>query len=524
MMEKELLSQLMEMTKQLSEITVQLQELSMQNRLLREENEYLKKKLFGTKSETKKSLGYDQASLFNEAEVEFDETREEYKVVKEHQRRKKQKGFIEEKFKNIPHEKVLYDLPESMKQCPRCKTELSKVGEEFLRYEFEFVPAQLKVKEIYVATYECRKCRKVEKKSVMVTAGSPEPVIPHSYASPESVAQVMKEKFVNGVPLYRQEDEWKRLGVELSRATMASWVIKASELWLQPLVEHMHQELLKGKYVHSDETPVQVLKEPGKKATSKSYMWVYASIKEAEHNIRIFDYRPNRSGDNPQEFLKGFNGYNISDAYAGYNNLEGVTNVYCWAHVRRKFVDSLPKDMDDINSTLAKQAIDKIGKLFEIEKTIEKYSADEKKEYRKKNSLPILTEFFTWCDDNILKTLSGTKIYKALSYALNHKEGLCEYINDGYLPMTNSLDERTIRPFAIGRKNWLFSTSVDGAKSSAVAYSIVSTAKANGVDPYKYLTYVFRQMPGSDFKKHPEILEHMMPWDSKIQELCKNTL
>ena len=210
----------------------------------------------------------------------------------------------------------------------------------------------------------------------MVKTGIPTPVIPHSYASPESVAHIMKEKYVNGVPLYRQKAEWKRLGLELSRATMANWVIIAAQECLMPLKERMHEIMVKDNYVHADETTIQVLNEEGKKNTTKSYMWIYSNIRESETPIRIFEYKPTRAGYNPELFLKGFTGKVITDGYSGYNNLPGVTNVYCWAHARRKFRDAIPSDVKDVNSTLAKQGLDKIGKLFAIESEIDNLSPD----------------------------------------------------------------------------------------------------------------------------------------------------
>lgn len=506
---------------QLNEMAKTIQELSNQLKLLREENEYLKKKIYGTKSETSKTLGFDQLSLFNEAEIEADPKKEQYTLENiSYTRKKKQKGFLDAKLDKLPHEKIVFTLPEDQRVCPYCNTEMVPVGEEFVRHELKFIPASLKVHDIYVMTYECRPCRK-KGKSVMKSTEAPEPVIPHSYTSPESVAHVMKEKYVNGVPLYRQEAEWKHLGLDLSRATMANWIITASKEWLKPIVEEMHHQLLLEHYIHADETPVQVLKEPDKKATTKSYMWVYSSIKESEHPIRIFEYKPNRSGYNPRQFLKGFEGCVITDAYSGYNNLENVTNVYCWAHARRKFVDSLPAKIDDINGTLSKQALDKIKELFMIEHEIENEIPEKKAKIRQEKAMPLLEGFFIWCEENKNKTISGSKLYKAFQYVLNHKQGLCEYVNDGNLPMTNSLDERTIRPFTTGRKNWLFSTSVKGAESSAMAYSVIESAKANGIDVYKYLRYIFRQMPGSDFENDKKILQSLMPWSEDIQKNCK---
>ena len=231
----QLSAQLSEVMKLLQSIQEQNQELKNENALLREENEYLKRKLFGTKSETSHSLGFDQLSFFDEADTECDE---EFLTIESHKRmkKKKYKDQLKVKLENLPHEEVVLTLPEKDRECPKCGHGLSPVGKEYVRTEVQFIPAQLKVLEIYRETYECRQCKKSGAK-MMVKTGIPAPVIPHSYASPESVAHIMKEKYVNGVPLYRQETEWKRLGLDLSRATMANWVVIASREWLMPLKE-----------------------------------------------------------------------------------------------------------------------------------------------------------------------------------------------------------------------------------------------------------------------------------------------
>lgn len=489
-----------------------------ENALLKEEVEYLKKKLFGTKSETSRSLGIEQLSLFDEAERECEP--ELLEEISYKRRKKKYKDQLKLKLESLPREEVILTLDEDERICPQCGHKLNRVGKEHVRSEIQFIPARLVVKDIYRETFECRNCKK-EGNIMMVKPGIPAPVIPHSYASAESVAHIMKEKYVNGVPLYRQEAEWKRLGLELSRATMANWIIISSKEYLIPLKERMHEILLQGHYVHCDETPIQVLNELGKKNTDTSYMWVYANIKESETPIRIFEYKPTRAECNAQKILEGFSGYVITDGYAGYNQLQRVTNVYCWAHARRKFVESIPAKTENINETLAKQGLDKIGKLFGIEKDIETLDSEEKIKKRQELSKPILEEFFKWCKENRNQVSRGSKISKAIEYALNHQKGLSEYIHDGRLPMTNSLDERTIRPFTTGRKNWLFSASTKGADASAAAYSIIETAKANGLDPYKYLTFIFSYLPSQDLVKNPEKLDEFLPWSETVKAYCK---
>ena len=495
-----------------------LEEIQKENKNLKEENEYLKRKLFGTKSETSKSLGFEQLSLFDEAEAEANPDEEQF-ILEEvkFNKKKKYKGQLDDKLSKLPHIEVIMTLPESELVCPVCNSKLVPVGKKFVRHEIEFVPAKLKVRDVYTTTYECRKCR-ANGKSVMKSPGIPEPVIPHSYASAESVAFVMKQKFVNGVPLYRQESEWKQMGLDLSRTTMANWIIYSSEHWLKPLTDRMHEILLESKHAHADETPVQVLNEPGKKATTKSYMWVYSSIRESSKPIRIFEYKPDRKAENPQKFLENFSGTLISDGYGGYNNIAGAVNAYCWAHARRKFYEALPADMKDVSDTLAYTGLKKIAKLFAIEKEIDTFPPEDKVKIRQEKSKPLVDDFFSWCADAQNKSLTRSKIGKAIQYALNLEKGLRVYLDDGLVPMTNSLDERNIRPFTVSRKNWLFSTSTKGADASASIFSLIETAKANRLSPFDYIEYILEIMPQIDIIQHPEKIDWFMPWSEQIKE------
>ena len=484
------------------------------NDLLREENAYLKRKLFGVKSE-KMPCSVEQLSLFDEAEQECEpELLEEitYKRAK-----KKQKGTLEIKLDNLEHVKEVYDIDEKDRICDICGTKMHRVGEEFVRHEVVYEPAKLYVKDIYRKTYECRNCRK-RGKVVMLKAGTPAPVIPHSFTSPSVLSQVITDKFVNHMPLYRQEAEWKRLGLDLSRTTMANWLIIASREYFIPIVNRMHEILVVEKYVHSDETTVQVLNEPGKPATSKSYMWVYSSIRESSKPIRIFEYKPDRKAENPQKFLENFSGTLISDGYGGYNNISGVVNAYCWAHARRKFYEALPADMKDVSDTLAYTGLKKIAKLFAIEKEIDTLPPEDKVKIRQEKSKPLVDDFFSWCADAQNKSLTRSKIGKAIQYALNLEKGLRVYLDDGLVPMTNSLDERNIRPFTVSRKNWLFSTSTKGADASASIFSLIETAKANRLSPFDYIEYILEIMPQIDIIQHPEKIDWFMPWSDQIKE------
>ncbi len=484
------------------------------NDLLREENAYLKRKLFGVKSE-KMPCSVEQLSLFDEAEQECEpELLEEitYKRAK-----KKQKGTLEIKLDNLKHVKEVYDIDEKDIICDICGTKMHRVGEEFVRHEVVYEPEKLYVKDIYRKTYECRNCRK-RGKVVMLKAGTPAPVIPHSFTSPSVLSQVITDKFVNHMPLYRQEAEWKRLGLDLSRTTMANWLIIASREYFIPIVNRMHEILVEEKYLHADETPIQVLNEPGKPATSKSYMWVYSSIRESSKPIRIFEYKPDRKAENPQKFLEDFNGTLISDGYGSYNNIEGAVNAYCWAHARRKFYEALPADMKDASDTLAYTGLKKIAKLFAIEKEIDTFPPEDKVKIRQEKSKPLVDDFFSWCADAQNKSLTRSKIGKAIQYALNLEKGLRVYLDDGLVPMTNSLDERNIRPFTMSRKNFLFCASTKEADASASIFSLIETAKANRLNPFDYIEYILDIMPQIDIIQHPEKIDWFMPWSEQIKE------
>lgn len=489
------------------------------NKLLKEENDYLKRKLFSPKSEKTSSPVKGQLSLFDEAEVECNQ--ELLEEITYTRAKKRNNGDRELKLEDLEHVKEVYDIAEKDRICDICGAKLKKVGEELVRQEVVYQPAKLYVKDIYRNTYECRNCRKTGK-TFMMKAGTPSPVIPHSFTSSSVLNQILIDKYVNHMPLYRQESEWKRLGLDISRATMANWIIISANEYFIPLVNRMHELMVEEKHIHCDETTVQVLNEPGKSATSKSYMWVYSSIKESDRPIKIFEYQPDRKAINPQKFLKNFQGTIISDGYYGYNNICGVTNAYCWAHARRKFFDALPSDVKNDPGTLAKEALDKIADLFRIEKEIAALSAEEKQAKRQEISKPLVDGFFSWCRSNQSKVLSQSKIGKAIEYALSYEEGLRVYLSDGLVPMTNSLDERTIRPFTVGRKNWMFATSVKGAKASAAVYSLIETAKANHLDPYDYIEYLLDLMPNIDFNTNPGRLDEFLPWSKKTLSEFKN--
>lgn len=491
-----------------------------------ENMEYLIRKLYGRKTEKTSAIDGQlvisdiELGLFNEAEWEVDPSVLD-EVPFEEPVKKTRKGYKrKELFEGLASQEQVYKLEESQQVCPVDGNKLSTVGKKFLRSEIKYIPAEISIVNIYQETYECRKCKK-EGRSGMYNPYTPEPVLQHSYATASSVAWTMYQKFVQSVPLYRQEKDWKQMGFEVKRQTLANWIMKTSEEWLYPVVNRLQEELLKEKYLHADESPVQVLNEEGRENTTKSYMWVYSTAANADRGIRIFKYTPGRTGDYPKDFLKGFTGYLHTDGYTGYNKVENIQRCLCWAHLRRYLKDALPKDMNSEEATLPSQGIAYINKLFEWEREFKNLTPEQRQIKRLEKEKPLLEAFWSWLEIANQKVLPKSKIGTALQYGLNHKENLETYLKDGHCVISNNIAENSIRPFTVGRKNWTFCGSPKGAEASACVYSLVETAKANGLNPYKYLEFLLSRLPGSNVKTNPKVLDLMMPWDDLIQRTCK---
>ena len=342
------------------------QNLQTENQMLKAQIAQLQKMVYGSRTEKTKRIlpetADGQLNLFNEAEIEAKRNAPEPCIeVPAHQRRKKQKDHTAELLAKFPHEECLITLPEEERICKRCGTALTSMGKEKIRTEIEFIPAKVKVIDYYRESFQCLACRKEAHFSIEKPA-MPQPVIAKSIASPSSVAHVMVQKYQQSMPLYRQEREWKEIGIPLSRATLANWIIRPAEDWLMPLVSRLRQGLLEQDVIHADETPVQVHKEKGRKNPAKSYMWVFSSGEyEQAHPIRLYEYQPGRSGSYAEEFLKGFNGILQTDGYTGYQKVPCHAHALCWAHARRYFVEAIPPDLqkEDLLGSICKEAIER---------------------------------------------------------------------------------------------------------------------------------------------------------------------
>ena len=479
----------------------------------------LRKEKFGPSSEKAVKSSEEQLSLFNEAEIEADGAITEpiTKSVKGYLR-KETRTKREELLKDLPVVEIECDIPTEDQFCVRCGKALKRIGKETVREELEYIPAKLQIVRYVRWSYGCLSCKRTGQPYI-VKALTPTSLMNHSLASPSSVANLMYQKYVNSIPLYRQEKTWEQLGISLSRATMANWVIRCSEDYLKPVVEHMRKQLLSRDIIHCDETPVQVLKEEGKKPQTKSYMWLYRTGIDDEKPVVLYDYQPSRNGDHAVTFLKDFKGYVHSDGYSGYNKLTGIIRCGCWAHLRRKFIEAIPQRKSTEALTNAEIGRNYCDQLFMIERDLKGLSPEERKIKRLELEKPVLEAFWCWLEN--LEVLKGSALGKAVTYALNQRKYMENYLLDGRCCISNNAAENAIRPFTVGRKNWLFADTPKGASASAAVYSIVETAKANGINVYTYLHYLLLYMPDTDWRNHPEELDHLMPWSEAVQAECK---
>ena len=342
----------------------------------------------------------------------------------------------------------------------------------------------------------------------------PVPLLKHSYVSPSVVTDVMVKKYADGLPLYRQEQQWKRLGVPLKRGTMANWMIQLSQRYFARFRDRLREELLKQAVIHGDETVLQVLKEEGKAATSESRMWVYASSKRAKEQIRLFNYRDSRRGECAKEFLEGFHGILVTDGYNGYNKVSGVTRAGCWAHMRRKWHEAMPKG-EAGQKSLAAQGYKSCNRLFALERKLEDLTDEERQAQRQEEAKPILDAYWAWVDT--IRLPSG-KLKDAVTYALNQKVYLCAFLEHGEVEISNNQVENAIRPFVVGRKGWLFSDTPDGAEASAVIYSLMETAKANGLRLEDSIHHLLTVLP-ERFEDNPNAdIDDLLPWNDAMRD------
>ena len=461
----------------------------------------LQKEIFGRKSEKHVLPDHEQRHLFDPIESPESDHRlsEDKIVIPEHTRKKRGRKPLPA---DLPRVDVIHDIPEEEKQCD-CGASLSCIGQD-VSEKLDYVPAKIRVIRNIRLKYACKNCEGVESEGPTVKiAPVPTQLLPKSIATEGLIAHLIVSKFADGLPLYRQQKIFGRLGIELSRATMANWVVKASQK-CQPLIDLLQEEIRSGPLINVDETPYQVLNEPGRRNTSKSYMWVFKGGQEKSPAL-LYQYHRTRSGEAALNFLGDYQGYVQSDAFSGYECLadkKGIIQLGCWAHARRYFVDVIKAKKKNRSKriqpkSLSDEALEFIGRLYQIEKEakIKNLEPQEIYQLRQEKSKPVLEAFKPWLEAKQQITPPKGLLGKAINYSLKHWQKLIVYIEDGRLSPDNNAAENAIRPFVVGRKNWLFAGHPNGAEAGATFYSLVETAKANGLEPYSYLRHIFENLP-----------------------------
>ena len=481
----------------------QIQEEKYQSQIdyLEEQLRLLKNELFGRKSEKHPKGHRDQIPLFDQQPGEADtlSSSSETIVIPTHSRKKRGRKPLPA---NLPRVDVIHDLTDEEKLCD-CGHQMSRIGQDECE-KLDYIPARIQVLRHIRYKYACKHCEGVGSDGPTVKiAPPPVQLIPKSNATPGLLAHILTAKFADALPLYRQQKIFARLGLDLSRSTMANWAIEVSKR-CQPLMDHLQQEIRGGPLINVDETTLQVLKEPGRRNTSKSYMWIYRGG-DPEKPSLVYQYAPSRGGQVAEAFIGDYHGYLQSDAFSGYDRFENKAHIRlmgCWAHARRKFVDVV-KVKKKIRSNrknpkgLAEEALEFIADLYRIEKQAreKELSCDEIGRLRRQESLPILERFKLWLDEKEPIVPPKSLLGKAIAYSLDNWQRLIVYVEDGRLKPDNNAAENAIRPFVVGRKNWLFAGHPRGADASATFFSLIETAKANGLEPYAYLRYLFEKLP-----------------------------
>lgn len=494
--------------------------------------EYFKQKLFGSTSEKGAVKGIEgQLSIQDLYPVDEDVNEKPTATIEPecinvpaHTRsRKKTKATYDELFASLPRETIPVDtLTDEQKTCAECGTKMEPIGTEIIRTELRYTPPKLTRVDYVGTTWACPNCKDNEGDNEFVKdTTAPPALISGSYVSSGLAAHVMYAKYVLGLPLYRQEQDFKHLGVKISRTTMANWIITCAQEYLAPMYDYLHQKLLERAYLMADETPIQVLEEPDRRPQSKSYVWLVRTGEDEGVPIILYAYTPTRARYNIEKFLNGKQDkfYLMVDGYTGYNNLPNAVRCCCFAHLRRYFVKAIPAGHKDDFTEPAVQGVIYCDKLFAYERSYKEkgYSPKQIQKRRMKDQKPILEAFIKWIDAQ--KPQTGDRMVRALTYAKNCKPYMMNYLEDGCCSLSNNASENSVRPVVVGRKAWLFSKTQDGANASMQVFSMVETAKANGIDPKAYLEYLLEHRPNKNMTD--EQLEALAPWSKETQASCK---
>ena len=504
----------------------QLENIDHTLQLVLEQMADLKRHRFGRSSEKHETEGQvsfmevdGKIVIFNEPEaVAAEESTEEPENVSRTRPKKKQ-GKWEEYLDGIPVVVVEHSMTDGELEDKFGKDGWKQLPAEVYR-RYRFTPAKIEVEEHHVKVYAGKETEEV------IKAPHPQTLLRGSLVSPSLEAAVINAKYVNAVPLYRQEQEFERYGLHISRQNMANWTIQCADRYLAVLYDYLHEKLYGYHVLQADETPVLVNKD-GRPAGSKSYMWVYRTGRMyTERQIVLYEYQNTRNASHPREFLKDFNGVCVTDGYQVYHTIEGEREdlriAGCWSHARRRFdeaVKALPKAKQ--KDSRAYLALTMIQAIYREEKQLKDLPAEERKNRRQLSVKPLVEAYFTWVRENLPKVPQKSKTWEGFNYSLNQEKYLKVFLDDGEVPMDNNAAEQSIRGFCIGKKNWVMIDTIAGAKSSAIIYSIAETAKANNLKPYDYFEFLLTEIPKHLDDTDRSFLDDLLPWSPSLPENCR---
>ena len=506
----------------------QLENIDHTLQLVLEQMADLKRHRFGRPSEKHETEGQvsfmevdGKIVFFNEPEaVAAEESTEEPENVSRTRPKKKQ-GKREEDLDGIPVVVVEHSMTDGELEDKFGKDGWKQLPDEVYR-RYRFTPAKIEVEEHHVKVYAGKETEEV------IKAPHPQTLLRGSLVSPSLEAAVINAKYVNAVPLYRQEQEFERYGLHISRQNMANWTIQCADRYLAALYDYLHEKLYGYHVLQADETPVLVNKD-GRPAGSKSYMWVYRTGRMyTERQVVLYEYQKTRNASHPREFLKDFNGVCVTDGYQVYHTIEGEREdlriAGCWSHARRRFdeaVKALPKAKQ--KDSRAYLALAMIQAIYREEKQLKDLPAEERKNRRQLSVKPLVEAYFTWVRENLPKVPQKSKTWEGFNYSLNQEKYLKVFLDDGEVPMDNNAAEQSIRGFCIGKKNWVMIDTIAGAKSSAIIYSIAETAKANNLKPYDYFEFLLTEIPKHLDDTDRSFLDDLLPWSPSLPENCRKT-
>ncbi len=448
---------------------------------------------FGKKSE---ALNPDQLNLFaKEILAEYQASLSEQKPPASTKDKKQTGGGRNINRTELPVETKEYRLEDNALPCPECKQQRQEIGYQSAQ-ELEFIPATFKIIKHVQVKYACKNC---QEQVVLAPRTNTQP-IEKGMPGFGLLAQIITSKYVDHLPLYRQEQIYWRQGADIARSSMCRWLSVCSDK-LKPLAELMKTKILQSKIINADETPVKFLK-PGAGKAPTGYVWTY--IGDNENPYVIFDFHTSRKSEHPEKFLDGYSGYLQTDAYTGYNGLHKagkVKAVACFAHARRYFEKALNNDKIQAEIALAKIAV-----LYQIERNAAELSAEERKSIREKESIPRLQEFKEWLQQMQIKTLPKSSLGEAINYSLSNWDKLCKYTEQGFISIDNNLAENSLRPIALGRKNWLFIGAEDSGEVFSVLASLAASCKRLGIEPYNYFRHVLERLSAKDYSDLEDLL------------------